>query len=91
MMPLYPVSRCVSGSGLWESVVIQVIGCTDGLKKKVSSGQTVNVLFSVAPVGKPHIGLLLPLARLADFVRIGCKVIIQRFLTSQFILNYLSR
>ncbi len=72
-------------------MVVQVVGCTDRLKRKVSSGETVNVLFSVAPTGKPHIGLLLPLARLAEFVRLGCKVIIERFVTPKLILGDLRR
>lgn len=53
----------------------EIIG-KPALSKKLQSGEPFRIYWGTAPTGKPHIGYLVPLIKIADFVRAGAEVTI---------------
>lgn len=53
----------------------EIIG-KSSLEKKLQSGEPFRIYWGTAPTGKPHIGYLVPLIKIADFVKAGAEVTI---------------
>jgi tyrosyl-tRNA synthetase len=53
----------------------EVIGLKE-LEKKVRSGVPLKVYWGTAPTGKPHLGYLIPMIKIAQLVKAGCEVTI---------------
>jgi tyrosyl-tRNA synthetase len=52
----------------------EVVG--EDLLRKIASERTVNVYWGTAPTGRIHIGYYIPLLKIAELVKAGCKVTI---------------
>ena len=55
---------------------LQEILGDDDLKNLLASGKEVSILWGTAPTDRPHVGYLLPAAKIADFLNAGCKVVV---------------
>jgi tyrosyl-tRNA synthetase len=53
----------------------EVIGKAE-LETKVLSGEPLKVYWGTAPTGKPHLGYLIPMIKIAQLVKAGCEVTI---------------
>lgn len=53
----------------------EVIGQKE-LEEKVRSGNPLKVYWGTAPTGKPHLGYLIPMIKIAQLVKAGCEVTI---------------
>lgn len=53
----------------------EVLG-DDQLKQKLDNHEQLKIYWGTSPTGKPHIGYLLPLIKLAHFLKAGCRVIV---------------
>ena len=53
----------------------EVIGMKD-LEEKIKSNHTLRVYWGTSPTGKPHIGYLVPIIKIAHLLKAGCKVTI---------------
>ena len=53
----------------------EVIGA-DELAKRLEQGKQLRIYWGTAPTGKPHIGYLVPLTKIAHFLKAGCKVVV---------------
>ena len=53
----------------------EIIGL-DKLEELVKSNKTIKVYWGTSPTGKPHIGYLIPLIKIAQLVQAGCEVTI---------------
>ncbi|XP_072036312.1 tyrosine--tRNA ligase, cytoplasmic-like [Amphiura filiformis] len=48
----------------------------DKLKGLLQEGKDVNIYWGTATTGKPHVAYFVPMSKIADFLRAGCKVTI---------------
>lgn len=48
----------------------------DKLKTLLQEGKDVNIYWGTATTGKPHVAYFVPMSKIADFLRAGCKVTI---------------
>ena len=46
------------------------------VQKRDTESKSVQIYWGTAITGKPHIGYLVPLAKIADFIKAGCSVIL---------------
>jgi tyrosyl-tRNA synthetase len=53
----------------------EVIGRKE-LETKVLSGQPLKVYWGTAPTGKPHLGYLIPMIKIAQLIKAGCELTI---------------
>ena len=53
----------------------EIIGMKE-LEEKVLSGQTLKVYWGTAPTGKPHLGYMIPMIKIAQLVKAGCEMTI---------------
>ncbi len=53
----------------------EIIG-REELETKVLSGKPLKVYWGTAPTGKPHLGYLIPMIKIAQLVKAGCEVTI---------------
>lgn len=53
----------------------EIIGETE-LVEKLKSGKKLKIYWGTSPTGKPHIGYLLPLIKIAQLVKAGCEITI---------------
>ncbi len=53
----------------------EVLGA-DELKAKLQSGEQLKIYWGTSPTGRPHVGYLVPLLKLAHFLKAGCRVIV---------------
>ena len=60
---------------LLTSNIAEIIGEND-LYNKIYTGETLKAYWGTSPTGKPHIGYLVPLVKIAHFLKIGFDVII---------------
>jgi len=44
--------------------------------KKLLQERDLKLYWGTAPTGKPHVGYLVPLTKIADFLAAGCHVIV---------------
>ena len=51
----------------------EIIGEED-LLEKLKKKKPLTIYWGTAPTGKPHVGYLFPLLKIADFLKTGCKV-----------------
>jgi tyrosyl-tRNA synthetase len=60
----------------WDLVIRnsdEIIG-EDELKELVKSGNEISIYWGTAPTGKPHVGYMFPMLKVADLLRAGFKV-----------------
>ena len=53
----------------------EVLG-TEELKQKIASKEQLKIYWGTSPTGKPHVGYLVPLIKLAHFLKAGCRVMV---------------
>ena len=53
----------------------EIIGIKE-LEEKVLSGKTLKVYWGTAPTGKPHLGYMIPMIKIAQLVKAGCEMTI---------------
>lgn len=53
----------------------EIIGL-DKLKNKIESGKQLKIYWGTSPTGKPHIGYLIPIIKIAQLVKADCEVVI---------------
>ncbi|OAG31675.1 tyrosyl-tRNA synthetase [Nematocida displodere] len=53
----------------------EVLGDAE-LKDIIQSGRALRVYWGTATTGKPHVAYILPMLKLADFLRAGCEVVV---------------
>lgn len=53
----------------------EIIG-DDTLKSKLADKEQLKIYWGTSPTGKPHIGYLLPLIKLAHFLKAHCRVVV---------------
>ena len=53
----------------------EVLG-DEELKQKLSNDEQLKIYWGTSPTGKPHVGYLVPLIKLAHFLKAGCRVIV---------------
>jgi tyrosyl-tRNA synthetase len=46
----------------------------DKLTKQLSTGKNIHVYWGTATTGKPHVGYMVPMQKIADFLNAGIKV-----------------
>ena len=55
--------------------IAEIIGEND-LRAKINAGEPLKLYWGTSPTGKPHIGYLVPLVKIAHFLKARCDVII---------------
>ncbi|XP_063715886.1 tyrosine--tRNA ligase, cytoplasmic-like [Symsagittifera roscoffensis] len=58
-----------------KSNLQEVVG-EEKVKEILQSGRDLNIYWGTATTGKPHIAYFVPMAKIADFLRVGCHVTI---------------
>ncbi len=53
----------------------EVLG-TEELKQKLDNNEFLKIYWGTSPTGRPHIGYLVPLIKLAHFLKAGCRVMV---------------
>jgi tyrosyl-tRNA synthetase len=53
----------------------------DGIQA-ILKERDLSLYWGTAPTGKPHIGYLVPMSKIADFLAAGCKVIKNKLLST---------
>ena len=60
---------------LIKNNLAEIIGLNE-LEEKVRAGETLKVYWGTSPTGKPHLGYLLPMVKIAELVKANCEVTI---------------
>ena len=60
---------------LIKNNLAEIIGENE-LDEKIKSGKTLKIYWGTSPTGKPHIGYFVPLIKIAQLIKAGCKVTI---------------
>uniref|UniRef100_A0A0N4ZEK8 Tyrosine--tRNA ligase n=1 Tax=Parastrongyloides trichosuri TaxID=131310 RepID=A0A0N4ZEK8_PARTI len=53
----------------------EVLG-SDKIKTQISNGKNMHLYWGTAPTGRPHVGYMVPMRKVADFLQAGVKVTI---------------
>jgi tyrosyl-tRNA synthetase len=67
--------NCQESLELIKDNLAEIIGLKE-LEEKILSGQTLKIYWGTAPTGKPHLGYMIPMIKIAQFIKAGCEVTI---------------
>ena len=61
-------------NGISCACLLQEVLGEDKLKSLLQEGKDVSMYWGTATTGKPHVAYFVPMSKIADFLRAGCKV-----------------